>query len=330
MLMAETLVFCRIKGGQLTRNSLEVLGAGSKLAGTLGESLGAIVTFQTGEEAALKELIAHGAQNVYAVHCDVPYGYYPEYGFRAAETVCRNVGPRLVLFVADMDGREIGPKLAHSLDAGIVSECIDLEADCDSGRVYGLKPVYGGKAIARLAAREVQVFTLREHAFGALDRNDTRQGEIRTIEITMPEGAGRIRESKFVEEKHAGVKLEEADIVVAGGRGIGGKDQFQDIEGLAQLFGGAPAATRAAVDAGWVPSSYQVGQTGKIIAPNLYLSIGISGASQHIAGMSGSKCVVAINKDPDAPIFRVAQFGIVEDYRKVVPILRDRIKEMLA
>jgi len=328
--MAEILVFCRIKGGQPTRNSLEGLGAGSQLAAALGKSLGAIVTFQTGEEAALNELIAHGAQTVYAVRCDAAGGYYPEYGLHAAETVCRDVGPRLVIFVADTVGREIGPRLAHRLDAGIVSECIDLEADGSSGRVHGLKPVYGGKALARFAARELQVFTLREHAFGALDRDDARQGEIRTFEVEMPEGAGSIREIEFVEEKHAGIKLEEADIVVSGGRGIGGKDQFQEVEELSQIFGGAPAASRAAVDAGWAPPSYQVGQTGKIVAPNLYLAIGISGASQHLAGMSGSKCIVAINKDPDAPIFRVAQFGIVEDYRNVVPILKDRAKKMLA
>jgi len=328
--MAEILVFCRIKGGQPTRNSLEGLGAGSKLAAVLGASLGAIVTFQAGEEAALNELIAFGAQHVYAVCGEGACGYYPEYGLHAAEAVCRKIGPRLVLFVADMDGREIGPKLAYRLDAGIASECIDLEADGDSKRVYGLKPVYGGKALARLAARQLQVFTLREHAFGALDRDDARQGEVHLVETKMPENAGAIREIEFVEEKHAGIKLEDANVVVSGGRGMGGKDQYQEIEELSKLFGGAPAASRAAVDAGWAPPSYQVGQTGKIIAPNLYIAIGISGASQHIAGISGSKCVVAINKDPDAPIFRVAQFGIVDDYRKVMPILKERIKEMLA
>ena len=328
--MSEILVFCRIKMGQPTQNSLEGLGAGFKLATDLGASLGAIVTFKSGEESALKELIAHGAKNVYAVHCNADWGYYPEYGLHAASVVCRDIKPRLVLFVADTEGREIGPNLAYNLDAGIVSECIDLEANSDSGRVYGLKPVYGGKAIARLAAREVQVFTLREHAFSAVSKDNAREGDIQTIEVVIPEGAEFIREVGFVADKQAGIKLEDAEIVVSGGRGVGGKEQFQMIEELSLLFGGAPAASRSAVDAGWAPPSYQVGQTGKIVAPNLYLSIGISGASQHIAGIASSRCIVAINKDPDAPIFRVAQYGIVEDYKKIVPILKDRVKEMFA
>jgi len=328
--MSEILVFCRIKGGRLTRNSLEGLGAGSRLAVAMGESLGAIVTFQSGEEDVLKEVIASGAQTVHAVRITGDGGYYPENGLHAAETVCRDVKPRCVLFVADTDGKEIGPRLAYRLGAGIVSECIELEADTGSGRVYGVKPVYGGKAHARFAIRDAQVITLREHAFEALERDTARQGEIRTIDIGMSESTERIREIDFIEEKHAGIKLEDAGIVVSGGRGMGGKEQYQEIEELSKIFGGAPAASRAAVDAGWAPPSYQVGQTGKIIAPNLYIAIGISGAGQHIAGMSGSKCVVAINKDPDAPIFRVAQFGIVEDYQKIVPVLKERLKEILA
>ncbi len=327
--MAGILVYCRIRKGQPTRNSFEGLGAGAQLAASLGEPLGAIVTLQAGEEAALRELIAFGAQTVYAVPCDTKSGFYPETALNAAETVCRETRPRLVLFVADTEGKEIAPRLAARLTAGIVSECIDLEANSASGLIYGLKPVYGGKALARYTAREVQVFSLREHAFSALERDEARHGEIRTIDLAPPAGQETIREIEFIEEKQAGIKLEEASIVVSGGRGIGGKEKFCEVEELAQIFKGAAGASRAAVDAGWAPASYQVGQTGKIIAPNLYVAIGISGAGQHLAGMSGSKCIVAINKDPDAPIFRVAHFGIVDDYQKVVPILKERLKEML-
>lgn len=326
--MSGILVFCRIKEGRLTRNSTEGLGAGSRLAMALGESLGAIVTFQVGEEAALDEITAFGAHTVHAVRIAEAGSYYTETGLQAAETICRDVSPRCILLVADTDGKEIGPRLACRLGAGIVSECIDIEAD--AGRVFGIKPVYGGKAHARYAARDVQVITLREHAFEALEKDPEARGEIRMIDSKAFGEAGSIREIDFIEEKQAGIKLEEAGIVVSGGRGMGGKEQFQVIDELAGIFGGAPAASRAAVDAGWAPPSYQVGQTGKIIAPNLYLAIGISGAGQHIAGMSGSKCVVAINKDPDAPIFRVARFGIVEEYQKIVPLLKERLKEMLA
>jgi electron transfer flavoprotein alpha subunit len=288
-----------------------------------------MVTFRSGEEGALEELIAYGAETIYAVKVDEADSFYPEIALYAAEKVCRAVSPRLVLLVADTDGKEVGPRLAYRLSAGIVSECIELEIDSTDNCVYGLKPVYGGKALARIAAREIQVFTLREHIFEALEKDQGRKGEVKTIGAELPPGIQNIHEIDFIEEEHAGIKLEEAAIVVSGGRGVGGKEQFQKIEELSKIFQGAPAASRAAVDAGWAPASYQVGQTGKIIAPNLYLAIGISGASQHLAGISGSKCIVAINKDPDAPIFRSAQYGIVEEYQKILPILEERIKEML-
>ncbi len=327
--MSEIVVFCRIKNGKPTRNSLEGIGAGFKVAGALGISVGAMVTFKPGDEGAFEELIAHGAETVYAVQVVEEDSLYSETGLYAAEKVCHEVKPRLVLLVADTDGKDVGPRLAYRLGAGIVSECIDLEVDGTDNGVYGLKPVYGGKALARIAARKIQVFTLREHAFEALEKDTGRKGEVKKIDVGLRPEAQNIRQIDFIEEEHAGIKLEEADIVVSGGRGVGGKNQFQKIEELSKIFKGAPAASRAAVDAGWAPVSYQVGQTGKIIAPNLYLAIGISGASQHLAGISGSKCIVAINKDPDAPIFRSAQYGIVEEYQKILPILKERIKAML-
>ncbi len=328
--MGDILVFCRIKNGHPTRNSLEVLGAGSQLADAMSVSLNAVVTYHPDEEAALQELIARGAQRVHAVRCEEAPPYYPEFALQCVEKVCRELNPSVVLFVADSEGREIAPRLASRLGAGIVSECLEIETDQQNGKISVLKPVYGGKAMVRIICRDPQVLTLREHAFEEADKDDNRQGQIQTMEVFPVPESVQIREIAFLEDQQVGIKLEEADIVVSGGRGVGGKEEFQEIEELAKIWGGAPAASRAAVDAGWAPPSYQVGQTGKIIAPKLYVAIGISGASQHIAGMSGSKCIVAINKDPDAPIFRFAHFGIVEDYRNVLPILKERLKEMVA
>lgn len=327
--MAEILVFGRIEDNKPTRNSLEVIGAGSELSRKMKMPLGLIVTCSTGQEEGLRDFINYGVDTVYAVKNDNVEGYFPELGLYAAEAVCREVEARLIILAADTDGREIAPRLAFRIGAGIISECIEIDGDSD-GNIYGTKPVYGGKAIARLATKSPQVVTLREHVYEALESDGDRKGEIKVIKSEMLDDLKRVRVDKFIEEEHVGIKIEDASIVISGGRGIGGREQYQIVEELSKIVQGAPAASRAAVDAGWAPPSYQVGQTGKIIAPNLYLAIGISGASQHIAGMSGSKCIVAINKDPDAPIFRSANFGIVDDYKKIVPYLKERIKEIMS
>lgn len=326
--MCEILVFCRIKEGKITRNSLEAIGAGRGIANSTGKSLGAIVSFTEGEESLFDEIIAHGVDKIYAQKVEIKNRYYPEIGLSVAENICKEVRPKLILFVADIEGREIGPRLAYRIGAGIVSEVIDINFQSEK-EVSLIKPVYGGKALARIRAKDHQVVTLREHAFSAPEKNTERKGNVKFFDFKIDSNRFSIKQINFIEDKYSGIKLEEAQIVVSGGRGIGGKEEFKEIEKLAKILNGAPGASRAAVDSGWAPPSYQVGQTGKIIAPNLYIAIGISGASQHLAGMSGSKCVVAINKDPDAPIFRVAKFGIVEDYKRITPILNEEIQRLL-
>lgn len=326
--MSEILVFCRIKEGKLTRNSLEAIGAGLGIAKSTGKSLGAIVSFTEGEDSLFDEIIAYGVDKIYAQKVELKNKYYTEIGLFVSESICKELRPKLILFVADMEGREIGPRLAYRIGAGIVSEVIDINVQSEKG-ISLVKPVYGGKALAKIRAKEHQVITLREHAFSAPEKNNERKGSVKYFDLKIDSNRLSIKQINYIEEKYSGIKLEEAEIVVSGGRGIGGKEEFQEIEKLAKTLNGAPGASRAAVDSGWAPPSYQIGQTGKIIAPNLYIAIGISGASQHLAGMSGSKCVVAINKDPDAPIFRVAKFGIVEDYKKITPILNEEIHRLL-
>jgi electron transfer flavoprotein alpha subunit len=246
------------------------------------------------------------------------------------EAIFNQVTPRLLLFIADTTGRELAPRVAYRINAGIASECINLTISEDTRQILIHKPVYGGKAIAQMVAKSAQVITLRERCFEPIERDDSLQADTVPIEVDLPDISEGVQLVEFVEEEFTGIKLEDARIIVSGGRGIGGKEQFKEIEELAEIVKGAVGSSRAAVDAGWMPPSFQVGQTGKIVAPDLYIAVGISGASQHLAGMSGSKCIVAINKDPDAPIFRAAQFGIVEDYKKILPGLKAKVKERLS
>lgn len=330
--MSEILVYCSQRNGRIAKGSLEALGAAGSLAESLGYTVSSVL--MGGEEKEVdeqaKELAAYGARKVYVCSDSGLEPCRPEIHLKVLEQIFKQVAPRFLFFIADTRGRELAPRLAYRIGAGIASECVDLSLADGSQEVLIHKPVYGGKAIAQMVAKTPQVITLREKCFEPLDKDESRQADTFPIGVELPEMSGGVQLVDFIEEEFSGVKLEDARIIVSGGRGIGGKDQFKEVEELAETLKAAVGSSRAAVDAGWVPPSYQVGQTGKIVAPDLYIAVGISGASQHLAGMSGSKCILAINKDPDAPIFRAAQLGIVEDYKKILPGLKAKIKKLLS
>ena len=328
--MSEILVYCSRRNHQITKGSFEAIGAARSLSESLGCMIGAALIGGEGIDEQVRELVAFGAQKVYVCADKGLESYRPEMHLHVLEEIVNRVNPRMLLFIADTNGRELAPRLAYRIDAGIASECIDLSISEDTREVLIHKPVYGGKAIAQTIANPTQVITLRERCFEPPERDDGLQAEAVQMDVSLPDFEDGVQLVEFVEEAFTGIKLEEARIIVSGGRGIGGKDQFKEIETLAETLKAAVGSSRAAVDAGWVPPSFQVGQTGKIVAPDLYIAVGISGASQHLAGMSGSKCIVAINKDPEAPIFKAAQFGIVEDYKKILPGLKAKVKELLA
>ena len=328
--MSEILVYCTQRNGKITKGTLEALGAAKSLAESIDCTVGSAFIGGEGIEEHVQELAAYGAQKVYVCADNRLKPYRLEMHLHVLEEIFNQVSPRLCLFIADTNGRELAPRLAYRTGAGITSECIDLSIAEDTRDVLIHKPVYGGKAIVQMVATSPQVITLRERCFEPLEKDDSLQAETVLMDIPVSDVSDGVQVIDFVEEEFTGVKLEEARIIVSGGRGIGGKDQFRAIEELAETLKAAVGSSRAAVDAGWVPPSFQVGQTGKIVAPDLYVAVGISGASQHLAGMSGSKCIVAINKDPDAPIFRAAQFGIVEDYKKILPGLNAKVKEFLS
>lgn len=304
----------------------ELLGAARRLADAAG---GAVTAAAFGVAAgAAQALIEYGADNVLTVEHDSLAGLDADAYVAAAQAACKHVGDAVVLIAGDRLGWEMAPRLAHRLGAGLVTDAIDVAVE--DGRVVAVKPVYGGKAHAKIAVKTpTQAVLVRARTQAALERDSSRTGSVEALEFAAGSEVGRVRVVEHKQEDTGGeVRLEDAKVVVAGGRGLGGPEPFAELAELAKLLGGAVGASLAAVDAGWVPAQMQIGQTGKSVSPDLYIAVGISGASQHVAGMSGSKTIVAINKDADAPIFRVAHLGVVADYKEVLPALAEELRRV--
>ncbi len=254
--------------------------------------------------------------------------YAPELYVSASEQLLSAVRPDVILFPGGTIALEIAPRLAHRIGAAIVTDVVGLRSEgvpsgsCEEKALVLIKPVYGGKAHAVLVApRPPVIVCVRPRAFDPFDGRLLRS-HVRSVEVALDPSAARARLVERIREASTtGVPLEEARVIVSGGRGMGGPEGFRWLQELAQRLGGAVGASRAACDAGWVPASWQIGQTGKKVAPDLYIAVGISGASQHVVGISKAKCIVAINTDPKAPIFKIADLGIVGEYQKVVPAL---------
>ena len=228
-------------------------------------------------------------------------------------------------------GRDLAPGLAFRLDTTATMDCIELAVDPDSKRLLRTKPVYGGNALAVYTSElNPQIATVRTKTMAPLAPDTSRKGEVVNIEAGLDTGAVRTRVVEKVKQEVEGISLEAADVVISGGRGIGSAEGFKQLEELAGGLKGAVGASRPPCDNDWVPDVRQVGLTGKIVAPDLYIAVAISGSSQHMAGCSGCKNIVAINKDPEANIFREARFGVVGDWKKVLPALTEKVRELLA
>lgn len=296
-----------------------LLGAGRSLAGEAGAKLCAMVL----GAGALAAEVAPFADRVIVGDQAELAEYQPETCLDALTTLCRELSPRAVLLSNDTYSQELAARLGHRLGGSAVGDGVEVHWHDEALRVT--RQVYGGKARAVIQLRRSPaVVWLRSRSFSAPGAQ-AAPAEITHAALEIkPESRSRIVERK--REDTGQVRLEDARVIVAGGRGIGGAEPFTtELRPLAELLGAQMAASRAACDAGWVPATWQVGQTGKKVAPELYLAIGINGASQHLAGISEAKNIAAINTDPDAPIFKHCKFGIVADYRKVVPLLRERI-----
>ena len=329
--MAGILALGEVSEGRLHPVTGELLAAARRLSEPLGEQVAAAVVGSADLEGACNEAISLGAEAVYLVDHPVLAEPRVDAQLAAFAAVCRQTEPSVVLVGKTPAGRDIGPRLAFRLGVGVAQDCVEIGVDGEAGRVSALRPVYGGNAMARVVFKEArpQVVVLREKVYEPLERDANRSGEVVPIRADIGPDAVKSRLVETVRRGSEGVRLEDAEVVVSGGRGLGGPEPFEMLEDLAGLLGGAVGASRAVCDAGWLDHGYQVGLTGKTITPNLYITVGISGASQHMAGCSGAKHLVAVNKDADANIFKAASFGVVGDWKNVLPSFIETVRELV-
>ena len=324
-------VFIETKDGKARNVGLELLNPGRRLAGIQGGKTVALVIGYNCDEA-VKEAIAHGADKVLVVDNEV-YDHYSTDAYTAAIVHCVEADcPTTILMGASPMGRDLGPRVAGRLKTGLTADCTSLDIDEATGKVAWTRPAFGGNLMAMILCPDnrPQLGTVRPGVFKKPELVEGREGTITREDIHVAADQIRTKLIERIEEVAEAVNLEEAEIIVSGGRGVGSEEGFGVIRELADVLGATVGASRAAVDEGWIPRAHQVGQTGKTVGPKLYIACGISGAIQHAAGISGSDCIVAINKDPDAPIFDVADYGIVGDLFTIIPIMIDQIKKVNA
>ena len=308
------------RDGKFRKVTYEVVSEGRRMADSLGAELIAVV-LGAGVEAAAGELGTYGADKVLVVDQPVLAEMTTDAYTNVIAEIAGNEDAEVVVIGASAQGKDLAARLAARLNASLAMDCVAVQVS--DGNVAATRPMYGGKILAEVALEgSPKIVATRPNAI-RIDENP-KDGAVEKLSIDP--GANRLRfvEKKLETEK---VELTEADIIVSGGRGMGGSD-YSVVEGLAEVLGAAVGASRSAVDEGWRPHADQVGQTGKTVSPNLYVACGISGAIQHLAGMSSSKVIVAINKDPEAPIFSKADYGIVGDLFEIVPVLAEEVKKL--
>lgn len=332
----EVWVYAEVDDGVIADVSLELLGKGRELAGILGVQLAAVLAGSDTRPLAAK-LFAHGADIVYSAE-DARLARYTTLPFaRVVTDLIRDKKPEIVLYGATPQGRDLAPRVASALKTGLTADCTDLQIGSyeSAGRLYQqklmqIRPAWGGNIIATIVSPDVlpEMATVREGVMHVPEPVEGRQGTLVDIPVVLDSECDFVK----VIEHHTQprrVDLRSAPIIVSGGYGMGSKESFALIHELASVLGAAVGASRAAVDAGFIHADHQVGQTGTTVRPKLYIACGISGAVQHRAGMEESAKILAINRDPDAPIFQVAHYGIVGDVREVIPKLIKALKGKL-
>lgn len=318
----KVLVFIEQRENKLKKASLEALSTARKLAGSAANVAAVVVGGSI--DGITAELKNHGADTVFAVS-GATFENYNVFNYGSAvEQAIKSFSPTVVLGMASPIGRDIFPRLAARHNAGIATDLIELKAEGET--LVGLKPMYAGKAYAEVTFQNsgVQFATLRQNVFKA----DASDGAANVSKLEVAAADNKLKTIEIRKDKSEKVDLTEASIIISGGRSLGSADAFKILNEAAEVLGATVGASRAAVDAGYASHEMQVGQTGKTVNPNLYIAAGISGSIQHMAGMRTSKVIVAINTDPEAPIFKIANYGIVADLFQAVPILTQKLKEL--
>ena len=316
----KVLVLAEIREGSLRNVSFEAIAAGKKIGGEVVS-----VLIGDGVAGVANELIAYGADRVVTVEHPHLKAYTSDGFSQALMAVVEQEKPEAIVFGHTALGKDLAPKIASKLQSGLISDVTEIEGEGDDA-VF-IRPIYSGKAFEKVKVKDGVVFaTIRPNNIAPLAKDDSRSGDVSAITVDITNLRTIIKE--VVRKSTDGVDLSEAKVVVAGGRGVKSEEGFEPLKELANLLGGAVGASRGACDAEYCDYSLQIGQTGKVVTPDLYIAAGISGAIQHLAGMSNSKVIVAINKDPEANIFKVADYGIVGDLFEVIPMLIEEFKAL--
>lgn len=324
--MTEVLVLGEANGNRLESVTTEMLAAARELGSVVGIAL---LGDKMGDVAP--EAFSHGADIVYMVQDSILLEKSVDFSLAAFEQICKEALPSVVLVGKTIYGCDIAPRLAARLGVGMAQDCTSVLQDSCTGRLVATRPVYGGNALATLTFSEndPQVVVIRNGAYEPLAPDPSRNGEVVLVSGGLDSISTKVRHVETVIGQHEGTRMEDASVIVAGGRGIGGPEAFNMLNELAQLLDGAIGASRAVCDAGWLNHSFQIGLTGKMVNPDLYIAVGISGASQHMVGCLGAKHIVAVNRDADANIFRDASYGVVGDWKEVLPAFVERVRELI-
>lgn len=320
-------VIAEFRGDNFRRVSFEVASEGRRIAEALGADLCAVaVGAGVAEKAA--ELGRYQVNKVYVADSPELEHYVAETYVPVVAEIIEKCDPAVVVVPASVDGKDLAARLAARLQAGLAQDCTQIQ--CENGTIKAKRPIFAGKCFAWCEWSEgaLPIISCRPNVMDCLVPAEEQQVEVETVAVAVPEARCRVQGIDL--DTSGKVELTEAEVIVSGGRGMKGPENYAMLEELAKLLGAAVGASRAAVDAGWRPHADQVGQTGKVVNPNLYIAVGISGAIQHLAGMGASKFIVAVNKDPEAPIFSKADFGVVEDLFNFVPSFTEEVRTLQA
>jgi electron transfer flavoprotein alpha subunit len=323
------LILGELVKGSLSTNTREMLGGGRELADNVNGRL-ALLFLGDKLELVGEEAIAYGADDVYLAENPQLGTYQADTYLQIIEKAVKDMKPEILLMGQTSIGRDLAPRLAFRLGTGLCMDCVRLDIEPISGIVRMTRPVYGCKALAVMICKtKPQMSSIRPGTMKSPELDMSRKGQVHALATDIDMSQIRVKVTAKVEEQTDSVSMQDAEVIVCGGRGMGSSDSFSILEELARLLGGAVGASRPPCDAGWIPSTRQIGLTGKIVSPNLYIAVAVSGSSQHMAGCAESHTIVAINKDPEANIFAMAHYGVVGDYREILPPFIRRTREIL-